>query len=137
MSASICFLGSNPAMVEQLQSMLKECSIDGKTALLTEVQHFLQCEVFVCLILADVFALRQICEHVSEPAALYTLCLSDFDNLTNDFPSKDVFILLADHIDSEEGLDIGRFINAAREQWNHNLLCDVILTHGLTKRTVR
>lgn len=137
MAQSICFLGASPAVVKQLEDTLKECSISGQVALLTDTQQLLHSKTFLCITLADVFALRQACECISEPMVLTALCLSSFDSLTQEFPPRETFELLAEYIDSDGELDISPFVKEANTRLGHKLLCDTIATQGLLKRTLR
>lgn len=137
MPCSVCFLGTNSTVVKHLEEALNEYSISGQVALLTDTQRLLQGKVFLCITLADVFTLRQACECISEPMVLTVLCLSDFDSLTQEFPSKETFELLAAHMDSDGELDISGFIMEASTRLGYKMLCDTIATQGLLKRTVR
>ncbi|EFO61222.1 Hypothetical protein GLP15_532 [Giardia lamblia P15] len=137
MTRSICFLGASSAIVKRLEDTLKEYSISGQVALLTDTQRLLQGKVFLCVTLADVFALRQTCECIPEPTVLTVLCLSDFDSLTQEFPSNETFKLLTLYIDSDGDLDIAGFIKEANNRLGHRILCDTIATQGLLKRAIR
>ncbi|KAE8305210.1 hypothetical protein GL50803_003713 [Giardia duodenalis] len=137
MTRSICFLGASPAVVKRLEDTLKEHSISGQVALLTDTPRLLQGKVFLCVTLADVFALRQTCECISDPMVLTALCLSDFDTLAQEFPSRETFELLSLHIDSDGELDISGFIKEANSRLGHRILCDTIATQGLLRRAVR
>lgn len=137
MVSPICFLGTNPAVVKRLEEVINKYSISGQVALVADTQRFLQGKVFLCTALADVFALRQACECISKPMVLTVLCLSDFDNLTQEFPPKETFELLAAHIDLDGELDISGFITEASTRLGHKILCDTIATQGLLKRTAR